>query len=462
MAHHKPSPAPSLDEEKKVSLDAAPIETLTSGNIEKSWFRSVLFQIIVVGMTSFLSPGFWNAMNGLGAAGGQNPTLANGANSLVFALMVVSCIFSSSIVDRIGYRWALVFGSALYPLYGGGQVYNLNTGHSWLVWVGSIGCGASAGLFWGVEAAIVMGYPSAETRGRYLALWTAFGQLGSVVGGSISLALNAGDGKAGSITNTTYYVFIALQCIAPVVALFLSEPARVLRSDGTPVQMESHIGIRRELKEMWKVIVRPEILLLVPIVLRTEWPGSFAGTFEAVYLSVRGRALASLLTAILDVIVATLLGFYLDAQVLSKKTRARGSFLFIQAVFGGAWIWFTILQVRYLKNPPLLDWSDKGFGAPFGAFLIYQLCYITLRNFLYWIVIQLARSPADLLRLSAFLRGLESVGAAVGFGISASTVPYTVPLGINFGLWALGLIAAWFVVKEVREGGRYEGKEGEK
>ncbi|GAA6035460.1 hypothetical protein JCM8097_000265 [Rhodosporidiobolus ruineniae] len=462
MAHPESSPSPSLDEEKKASLDAVPIEPLASGNVKKSWFRSVLFQIVVVGMTSFLSPGFWNAMNGLGAAGGQNPTLSNGANSLVFSMMVVSCIFSSAIVDRVGYRYALILGAVGYPLYAGGLVYNLNSGNSWLVWLGSVACGASAGLFWGVEAAIVMGYPSAQTRGRYLALWTAFGQLGSVVGGSISLALNAGNGDAGSVTNTTYYVFIALQCVAPIVALFLSEPAQVQRSDNTPVAMDSHIGVKRELTEMWKVIVRPEILLLVPIVLRTEWPGSFAGTFEAVYLSVRARSLASLLTALLDMLVAALLGFFLDAQALSKKTRARGSFLFIQALFGGVWVWFSVLQVRYLKNPPLYDWSDRGFGAPFAVFLMYQICYITLRNYLYWLAIQLARTPSDLLRLSAFLRGLESVGSAFGYGISASSVPYTVPLGVNFGMWALGGAAAWWVVREVKEGGRYEGGEGEK
>lgn len=38
----------------------------------------------------------------------------NAANSIVFGLMVVTCLFASTIVNKIGYRWALVLGTAGY------------------------------------------------------------------------------------------------------------------------------------------------------------------------------------------------------------------------------------------------------------------------------------------------------------------------------------------------------------
>jgi hypothetical protein len=55
-----------------------------------------------------------------------------------------------------------------------------------------------------------------------------------------------------------------------------------------------------------------------------------------------------------------------------------------------------------------------------------------IQNFLYWSISTLAREPHELLRLSSFLRGLESAGSACGFGISSrKQLSYFVPLGIN-------------------------------
>lgn len=48
------------------------------------WYRSPLFNVIVVGLISFTQPGIWTALNNTGAGGQQEPYLVNGANSLTF------------------------------------------------------------------------------------------------------------------------------------------------------------------------------------------------------------------------------------------------------------------------------------------------------------------------------------------------------------------------------------------
>ena len=48
------------------------------------WYRSPLFNVILVGLISFTQPGIWNALNNTGAGGQQEPYLVNGANSLTF------------------------------------------------------------------------------------------------------------------------------------------------------------------------------------------------------------------------------------------------------------------------------------------------------------------------------------------------------------------------------------------
>ncbi|BGP20131.1 hypothetical protein JCM10213v2_008266 [Rhodosporidiobolus nylandii] len=421
--------------------DDAGVEPVSSP-AGKGFLRSTIFAATVTGLAAFLSPGIWNSMNSLGAGGGQDPWLVNAANSLVFGLMVVTCLFASSIVDRIGYRWALALGTAGYAPYAGGLVLNLKTGASWLVFLGSVTCGLSAGLFWGVEGAVILGYPEPHKRGRYLAYWLGFRNAGQILGGVISLALNANRSTAGSVGEATYFTFIALQCLGPLVAMLLPNPGQVWRKDGTPVQMESHIGFKAEMKQMRELLKRKEVLCLVPLAIAAQWPSSYAGTFLSLYFSVRARSLAALLIAILGVVVNAILGFFLDAGArFSKKTRARGAFFFVLSLFG----------VRYIKHKPKLDWTDgNDFAAAFTLYLFFQICYFLIQNVLYWLIAQLAREPSEMIRLSSFLRGLESAGSACGYGVSASKqLPYTVPLGINFGLWGVASFVGWFTVKEI-------------
>lgn len=57
-------------------------------------------------------------------------------------------------------------------------------------------------------------------------------------------------------------VFIALQAIAPLVAMSLSEPSSVIRPDGKRPQMENHQGFAAEMREMWTIVKRKEVLFL--------------------------------------------------------------------------------------------------------------------------------------------------------------------------------------------------------
>ncbi|GAA5863623.1 hypothetical protein JCM8547_003671 [Rhodosporidiobolus lusitaniae] len=451
MASSSPSLSPSFEEKEAIEPTINP-----SQPVKRVWYRSTLFQACVVGMCAFCSPGIFNGMNALGAGGGQEAWTVNAANSLVFGLMVVTCLFGSTIVDRLGYKWALVVGCAGYAPYAGGLVLNLKNGSTWLIFVGSATCGLSAGLFWAVEGAVIMGYPEAWKRGRYLALWLGFRNAGQILSGIISLSLNAKSNKAGHISQKTYYVFIALQAIAPFIGVLLSNPSRVQRKDGTPVLMESHIGFKAEMRKMWELMRRREVLFLVPVCLTAQWSASYASTFLSLYFSVRARSLAALCIATLGVVVNALLGFFVDYRSLTKKFRARAAFIFIFGLFGGVWIWFTVLQLRYNDTKPRYDWVDgTKFAAGFTLYLVFQAVYFLLQNALYWWCSQLARDPTELVRLSSFLRGLESAGSACGYGVSArKTLPYTVPLGINFGLWGTSLLTSvWTVWRIGTEGG---------
>lgn len=70
--------ATSNDSDHEEFDNAKPVSKFTR------WYRSPLFNVIIVGLISFTQPGIWNALNNTGAGGQQEPYLVNGANSLTF------------------------------------------------------------------------------------------------------------------------------------------------------------------------------------------------------------------------------------------------------------------------------------------------------------------------------------------------------------------------------------------
>ncbi len=77
--------AASDESDREVYTAAKPVSRFTR------WFRSPLFNVIIVGLISFTQPGIWNALNNTGAGGQQEPYLVNGANSLTFGYATKEC-----------------------------------------------------------------------------------------------------------------------------------------------------------------------------------------------------------------------------------------------------------------------------------------------------------------------------------------------------------------------------------
>lgn len=96
------------EDEAFKGLESPPVEAAPNLS-ERPWdripfFRSTLFQILVVGLCAFCAPGIWSAMNGLGVGGSQSPDLVNAANALLYAFMTVTCFAGPWLTNVIGFR----------------------------------------------------------------------------------------------------------------------------------------------------------------------------------------------------------------------------------------------------------------------------------------------------------------------------------------------------------------------
>lgn len=90
--HTKADKMSSTDNKEK-NVELGPVSTGSDADEQQitkpvsrftRWYRSPLFNVIMVGLISFTQPGIWNALNSTGAGGAQEPYLVNGSNSLTF------------------------------------------------------------------------------------------------------------------------------------------------------------------------------------------------------------------------------------------------------------------------------------------------------------------------------------------------------------------------------------------
>lgn len=435
--------------EKHESLRDAPVDHEKTVP-KRSFYRSTLFQILVVGLCAFSAPGIWSAMNGLGVGGSQSPNLVNAANALLYAFMTVTCFAGPWVTNIIGFRNTLIIGGIGYPLYAAGLYLNNRTGATWLVYFGSVTCGITAGIFWSVEGAVATGYPEAHKRGRYVATWFTFRNFGNIIGGSIALAVNHKVNHKGKVGYATYIVFIAIQCLGVPLAFFLSNPEKVQRSDGTSLESGRGTPWRVELRQMIKLTLSKPILLLAPLFVYFGFMQGYPGTYFATYFTVRSRALGSFLSAVVGTLATWFSGLLLDIPWASRQRRATFVFIFIAGLNTATWIWAVYIQNEYHHTKPTLDWGDQAtFGRGFGLYMFERVSLSMIENYIYWAIGNLSDSPGDQIRYSSILRGIETGAVALGFGVQAAPTILIATASINMGLWAIALPFGYYATQQV-------------
>ncbi|KAJ5456360.1 Major facilitator superfamily domaingeneral substrate transporter [Penicillium desertorum] len=358
-------------------------------------------------------------MNGLGVGGSQSPDLVNTANALLYAFMTLTCFAGPFITNAIGFRWTLTLGSIGYPLYAAGLYLNNRTGATWLVYLGCVTCGISAGFFWSVEGAVATGYPEQHKRGRYIATWFTFRNFGNIIGGAVSLGINHSVNQRGQVGYQTYLAFIAIQCLGLVIGPLLSNPEKVQRDDGTRIEAPPRHPLA-------------SILLLVPLFWYFGWIQAYPGTYLATYFAVRARALGSFMSAVVGTLATWLGGSLVDLPWLkSRKHRAIVTFIVIALLNSATWIWAVIIQNEYRHTNPVLDWG--GTNNPSVVASAWNL----------------SDSPGDQIRYSSLLRGIETAAVAVGFGVQAVPTALIATASINLSLWFIALPFSYYATLQV-------------
>lgn len=367
--------------------------------------------------------------------------------------MIFTSYFTSSLINVVGVPRTLSIGAAGYAPYAAGLYLSSKTNGdvTWLVLVGATLCGLSAGIFWSCEGAVILSYPERTNVGKYVSYWLMYRVLGQLIGGAINLGLNAKSNAKGSLSTNTYIVFIVIQVLGPLVALTLSSPHKVQRKDRTPVKLNLTGSFKSECKAVAKLICRKDVYLLLPLMWTATFSESLTGTYNVTYFTVRSRALGSFLAAIVAMISNYVLGFFLDWQKISINARSKAAYFTVYTLAGAIWV-SAIVAMNWLhRHPPAepLDWSfQRPFAGRFALYLLLQVSFNIQYQFVYWIAQALNDDAGEITRLASIIRGTESAGQALSYGINSTTWRLDAVASLNFGFWVVSVIPAWFVVKK--------------
>ncbi|PWY93123.1 duf895 domain protein membrane protein [Aspergillus sclerotioniger CBS 115572] len=426
-------------------------------------YRSCLFQIIIVGLVAFCEPGIWTALNNLGAGGNASPFLNNAANALTYGLMSVGCFLAGGVTNKITAKWTLFIGAAFYTPYAAALYCNNRYGNEWFLLLGAALCGIGASLLWASEAAIAVGYPEEAKRGRYVGIWMGIRQMGPLVGGAISLALNINTAHTGKVTYTTYLGLVAISSLGAPFALLLSQPQKVIRSDGTAIPYMRRTSFAIEARAIWKQLHNKYMLLLIPVFLAGQFGTTYQGNYLTTYFTVRSRALASFLTAVVGAIANISTGIILDIKSVSRETRSKSVYIFILIFLTGSWIWNAVVQTKLsrMADPPTFDLGDGPFfNSAFTVYMLFKFFYEILQTYIYWLMAEIkgAQRDGDIARTTGILRSWESIGSTIAYAVGATHWPNRNQIILGFALWAwtipftlLAVFGDWNVSSEPLE-----------
>ncbi|EGU86378.1 hypothetical protein FOXB_03102 [Fusarium oxysporum f. sp. conglutinans Fo5176] len=416
---------------------------LNASNFTKI-YRSVLFQMILLGLLSCVGPAMSDAISNLGGGGLSTPYLANLATSLNYTAGCLLTLFGGPLINKFGIKWSCIIAAVGMPLSGSAYYVCAKYRVNWYLIFAKILTGFTYGFLYVAESTAMLSYPLANDRGFYLGVWSAMRNSGSVIGGAINLSNNHSDSKAGGVAWSTYLVFIAFEgsdvMIAPKFP-YPREPA------GSKNSLPCGSTYSAERIETW--------LMALPA-FYSFFCGGTMGTYLSLHFSVRARALSSLLLPTLSIIEVMAYGKLLDRTRWSQTKRAWISFACWLIPQAACFIWIGIeyakLGRRKLENALDYETNTRRCAEAYLPYLIMQSTSYVCQLSLYWILGTFSTNAGSSARSGGLLRAFETAGQTVSYAINShSGSDARIPFYVHAAILCLTVPCMVFLIRLVPE-----------
>ncbi|ORX69646.1 hypothetical protein DL89DRAFT_267832 [Linderina pennispora] len=410
-------------------------------------------QVVILGFICFGCPGMFNALNGTGGGGQVDRDAGNNANTSLYVCFIFSGLFGGAVINKFGVRFTMFISGLTYALYSGSYIYINHTGKSWFtIWAGAM-LGLGAGIFWTAQGMIMMSYPLEKEKGKFITIFWVIFNLGGVLGGVILLGTNYN--HEGSLSDGAYAAFLAIEIGGSLCALVLAPPSKVVRTDGSHVEIKKVENVMSDAIAILKLFADPWMIILIPMMFSSNFYYSYQfGPYNGSLFTTRTKGFNNIWYWGAQMATSGAFTRLLDRQSLSRKKRALYGVLITLAVVNAVWGGTLKMQNKYthgrIGNTPTdypggaIDFKDTARAA--GPCILYACMGIQdalWNNMAYWLLGTITNDASRLAHYAGFYKSMQSLGAAVSWQLDAKNVKYRKQLITN---WVLLDVSALLMV----------------
>lgn len=288
--------------------------------------------------------------------------------------------------------------------------------------------GVTAALLWAAQGSIMMAYPLEKDKGRSFTLFWVIFQMGTIVGSSIALGIQAHSTLPG-VSTGVYLAFMIIMLTAIATSWLLLPPRAVVRGDGTVVELEDAISPAQELRELAGLMRDWRMWALFPMFFSSNYFYAYQGAIVTVLFNGRTRALVALLEGLGQVLGSVIIGQLTDNLPWGRRKRALAATVFVTLFNCAIWACGLAFQVQFVRGdttvrgqPIPWDWSVGVAVGPIILLMAYYMADATYQGLAYYTMSSLTNEPFKLARMAGYYKGVQSAGAAVSFGMDAVKV----------------------------------------
>ncbi|KAJ2801359.1 hypothetical protein H4R20_003704 [Coemansia guatemalensis] len=301
---------------------------------------------------------------------------------------------------------------------------------------------------------VTMSYPRHDEKGRYISVFWAIFNCGGFIGGAVLFALNYNLDKAkviAPIPEVGYIVFVMMESIGALCALFLVPPVQVVRGDGTYAMLEQDTDARTELSGVLQLFKDRWALSLFPMCVSSnffytyQWDG-----FNGTLFNPRTRGFNTMVYWVSQMTAVYAISFLYDCKLFSRRKRGILSLVLFAVLANAMWGCTFIIQLRYthgqLEEKPTdypggpidLTQVQRAVG-PIVLFSAMGIVDALQQSLAYWLLGVITDDALMLSRYAGFYKSMQSLGAAIAWQLGALSTPLMYQLVINWGLLNLAI-----------------------
>lgn len=428
------------------------------------------FQTILLGLICFSGPGLFNALTGLGAAGGDDPTIANYSNAVLNFFFFLFGFFGSALLKLFGNRVLLCGGGLSYAIYATAQYF---AGLNPVFNAAAIASGALVGIggacLWTAQGASVLNFAPAAEEAKYISTFWLIFSLGGFLGAAVMCASNwhTGNTAEASPANPLSYAFmVGGMMLGPVLSVTLLLPMdRVVTKNGAYVKVPPGKSVRQELASVVRSLLDTNVHLLTPyFIMSNIWYAYFFNGINDGFFNIRTRCFNSGLFWLVQ-IPGTKFGVWLLSDRIERKRKNGQLYFWFLVVFGNImFILGTLVQMSFggagwlPASGRRIDVTDfASFWFPCLVFIGFGFLDSMVQTYGMWLNSCLANGDHErIAQYSGCTKAVQALGSTASWLVGALAYSLSFQLGMCWSVFLFSLPTTYCITRRLPEFGKFE------